>query len=393
MDTLCIPVADEHMSLSEKGRYKSLRKKSIQMMRQIYHRAEAVLVFDADLQRLTLNSTVYDNAMAIYLSNWLHRLWTFQEGMLAKQLIFQLEDGPLAADAFTDESVQEAEAAEENGLYGSFQFDARSAAMGHFVILRDFVEERLSSPAGNLPSLAHAIQQRTTSRISDEAICAATILDMDMTDILAVERTDVQDEALAETRMKIFFKQLGGFTPGIIFHQQKHMSSVGYRWAPKSLLGARPGDFNRDIEAEHASFDGEGLNVRYPGFILDKVQQVPGSGTDVEVMTKHDKRYYRLQLFPEDNGEQLWAKGAAYAVVMFRSVSEPESMGTDAIIGMLRDPGFPDNMTDFGRNHGRTARVIEIRCECRAWIEPLESPSRGGALGAQVFDKKKWRIF
>ncbi|KAJ7213147.1 hypothetical protein GGX14DRAFT_342338, partial [Mycena pura] len=260
MDTLCIPVADK---------YHDVRKKAIGSMRQVYRNAGGVLVFDAKLQKLSRSSTNDEKAVGVYMSNWIHRLWTFQEGMLAKKLFFQLKDGPLYEKDFVDDSVRQQEDEEKSGLYGSFQFTMRSAALGHFTILRDFVEMKLGGNGVYFPPLTHAIQQRTTTRKSDEAICAATILNTDLEEILKIESKHVPDEILAVARMEVFLRQVGEFPQGIIFHQQPRLRRDGYCWAPKTIMGAQPGELARDLNEPRASFDGTGLRVRYPGFLLD----------------------------------------------------------------------------------------------------------------------------
>ena len=382
MDTLCIPVADE---------YKLLRKKSIQMMRQIYRRGGAVLVFDSGMQQLPLASTNNDKAMAVYMSNWLHRLWTFQEGMLAKKLFFQLKDGPLYGQDFVDESVKEQEIDQERGLYGSFQFTARSAALGHFTILRDFVEMKLAGNGQLFPPLTHAIQQRTTTRISDEGICAATILDTNLKDIMAVETKDVPDEVVATKRMEIFLKQVGEFPPGIIFHYQKRLKTEGFRWAPRTIMGARPADFARDLDGKLSSFKGKGLRVRYPGLILESVPT--GLGNENIIMMKHDEHLYRLQLFPEEGDGPLSAN-AMYAVVMFRSISARYTTGTDAILGILKDAAEVHDEQAKRRKGSVLDMTINMRCECRAWLEPLNIGLRGDVVTAELFgEKQKWRVF
>ena len=90
MDTLCIPVQED---------LDDLRKLCISKMRYIYSAANAVLVLESSMQSMPSTTSIVDKNLKIYTSKWLHRLWTYQEGALAKQLFFQFED--------TSEEIQE----------------------------------------------------------------------------------------------------------------------------------------------------------------------------------------------------------------------------------------------------------------------------------------------
>jgi hypothetical protein len=59
------------------------------------------------------------------------------------------------------------------------------------------------------------------------------------------------------------------FPPGIIFMGGARMQKDGLRWAPTSFMTNRENEYALlDAELEPAYFDGSGLQVNYPGFIL-----------------------------------------------------------------------------------------------------------------------------
>ncbi len=84
IDTLCIPVNKE---------LKAYRSDAIAMMAKIYGSAERVLVLDAFVQEVSRTAPEIDRVTHLYLSSWHRRLWTLQEGLLAKKLSFQFSDG------------------------------------------------------------------------------------------------------------------------------------------------------------------------------------------------------------------------------------------------------------------------------------------------------------
>jgi hypothetical protein len=93
LDTLCIPVADE---------YKDQRKKAIDSMAQLYAGARKVLVLDPYLQLLPSDVLRYSwylesldpDLLELYIrvSPWMGRSWPLQEGAVAQNLLFRLQD-------------------------------------------------------------------------------------------------------------------------------------------------------------------------------------------------------------------------------------------------------------------------------------------------------------
>ncbi|KAF2230026.1 hypothetical protein EV356DRAFT_536765 [Viridothelium virens] len=87
MDTLCIPVGSA---------YVDLRMQSINRMASIYATAMQVLILDAELQKCRTKGTLANELLVRILgSNWMARSWTFQEGALGIDCIFQFADTAL----------------------------------------------------------------------------------------------------------------------------------------------------------------------------------------------------------------------------------------------------------------------------------------------------------
>lgn len=63
-------------------------------MRDVYTQAERVLVYDSELMASTAEASYEELNMRISCSRWVRRLWTVQEAVLAKRLIYQFSDGP-----------------------------------------------------------------------------------------------------------------------------------------------------------------------------------------------------------------------------------------------------------------------------------------------------------
>ncbi|KAJ4366755.1 hypothetical protein N0V95_000084 [Ascochyta clinopodiicola] len=84
MDTLCIPVGEEH---------KNLRKTAINQMASIYAAAVQELVLDAELMQCEADAGAALEMLArVVCSAWMTRSWTLQEGVLARECVFQFKD-------------------------------------------------------------------------------------------------------------------------------------------------------------------------------------------------------------------------------------------------------------------------------------------------------------
>jgi hypothetical protein len=81
MDTLCVPRTPEN-----------IYKEAIKKMRDVYANAERVLVLDAELMASTAECSYEEINVRIKCSTWIRRLWTVQEAVLAKKLIFQFRE-------------------------------------------------------------------------------------------------------------------------------------------------------------------------------------------------------------------------------------------------------------------------------------------------------------
>lgn len=81
IDSLCVPSN------------KRTKKVAVRNLRQVFTQAWAVLVLDPTIMQSTSISTDEERLSIIGTSAWPTRLWTLQEGAVAKRLFFQFRDG------------------------------------------------------------------------------------------------------------------------------------------------------------------------------------------------------------------------------------------------------------------------------------------------------------
>jgi hypothetical protein len=82
IDTLTVPIQPEY------------KRKAIAQLRKVYRNAEAVLVLDRYLEKV--GPDCLERTFQILGSEWMTRLWTLQEGRLARKLIFRFENASLS---------------------------------------------------------------------------------------------------------------------------------------------------------------------------------------------------------------------------------------------------------------------------------------------------------
>ncbi|KAI1173437.1 hypothetical protein F4777DRAFT_580909 [Nemania sp. FL0916] len=256
IDTLCVPVG-------QAAEAKRLRTRAIRQMAEIYREADRVLVLDSYIQTLSRSADIVAKYMHIHLSTWHHRLWTMQEGQLARNLMFQFSDGSESFDDMKRAEAQRLDPRTPENLCSPIRLLC-STELDKFY--RSFEPEGAEGRdiETKIRSCANYLRSRQTSRLEDESVCVATILGLDPREIL--EQKD------PEKRMASFYDLVGRFDARIIFNEHPRLTSDGYRWAPKSFLHQLP---DLITETERFSYQhgpaaliprGGGLPVQFGGF-------------------------------------------------------------------------------------------------------------------------------
>ena len=257
MDTICFPLQPpEAYNLA------------MQQMRATYEDADKVLVLDSYIrpQKRALLSDE-ECLMRIFCSGWMRRLWTLQEGVLAKALLFQFADAPLDIEMAYDRLFEplhessnlEVEWSRSGGLYAGI--------VNLFVEVRMLATENMSW----ISSIARAMAFRSTSVSTDEALCLGVLLDLDMKRILAV---------FEDSRMEEVWALLGEaerLPPNALFAGGPKLRTKGYGWAPSSLLTSSNQDLHSDRFKDTAVLRDQGLVVQCPGFFLSWIRPVTHS--------------------------------------------------------------------------------------------------------------------
>lgn len=208
IDTLCVPLSPQEY-----------RKKSIKNMRAVYSRATKVLVLDAELLRSTMHSCSEEKLSRITCSTWIRRLWTLQEAALARSIYFQFAGEAVIILDETPPAPGESSYArwyDNEVMYYShlFTFNWWKLAPGMTELRRIYF-------------VFQALKSRSTSHVEDEPICLATLLDLDLGELL---------KAPDEHRMKKLWSMCHQLPAAILFLPGKKLTEESFGWAPASCM-------------------------------------------------------------------------------------------------------------------------------------------------------------
>ncbi|KAK7467678.1 hypothetical protein VKT23_004731 [Stygiomarasmius scandens] len=207
MDALCIPDR------------KDMRKRAIKLMAQTYRDANVVLVIDSGIRSCSISAPLEEKLLRVTSSAWMQRLWTLQEGMLAKDLVFQFKDGLLTAyhDLFPSAQLR------TDKLYDPLLTSLSTEIFG-LTIYRQFVSKRVTFGIGDV---ARPLRWRTTSKPEDETLAISGLLNVDSGELVNLP---------PEQRMSALLVRVRTLPRNVIFISGDKLDQPGFRWAPRTLM-------------------------------------------------------------------------------------------------------------------------------------------------------------
>ncbi|RPD65488.1 hypothetical protein L227DRAFT_540288, partial [Lentinus tigrinus ALCF2SS1-6] len=174
LDALCIP--EENTS----------RTRAIALMAQTYEHAAKVLVTDGGIRtQCSLSSPKEECILRIATSGWMQRIWTLQEGMLARELCFEVSDGLIDVTHFNGPSFHLAWACIP--LLRRRPHDL--SKLEYYVVSYD-------PPRCSYRDIIPLLRHRTTSKPRDESVAIAGLLGIDASELLAIPDGDARMRTL-----------------------------------------------------------------------------------------------------------------------------------------------------------------------------------------------------
>ena len=192
-------------------------QRAIALLRDTYAGADRVLVIDRGIQTQCSRIMPKEECLVgIGASRWMRRIWTLQEGVLARELYFEVADGVINCSHFDGEVSKLA-------CHVIPPFQNRL----HGTRYQPYLAER---PRYNLNTLIPLMKSRTTSYPEDEPLAIAGLLGID-----AEKLAHTHD---GETRMKILLLEVRTISHNILLYGwavEKRLSIPNFTWAPPSL--------------------------------------------------------------------------------------------------------------------------------------------------------------
>ncbi len=221
IDTVCVPVGSA-----------AQKQLALNKVRDPYMRADHVLVLDNYLRTVNANDCDALEVFARLLCcNWMSRLWTLQEGRLAKRIWFQFKDKAIEPKALWGDN-RPANVSGPNNK-GAIHYRMLLVAASKLQLIsgiKNFWNFELNHES--VPSLRYSVCFRSVSVPVDEALCLFCLAGLDMAKITSVPASPSQ-------RMKVFWAQLQTVPSGLLFSKcPKKLDEPGLRWAPVTFMGA-----------------------------------------------------------------------------------------------------------------------------------------------------------
>lgn len=259
LDTICVPVSPPEMWTRAMNR-----------LRKPYQDAALVLVLDSYLYTQDTRAIEPLEMWARLLCcSWSRRLWTFQEGRLARpgRLWVQFSDAAMSIEDIwraagqtlaTEELVTELHLKwrGSNVIRGLAETGGRVEAS----TLRDF------RPEPDVWDMRESLKARAVSVPSDEVLCLFCNMGLDMG---LVMRTPPGD------RLAVFWRNVKKIPVGLVFSTAPEKMTVpGLRWAPTSFLGSLDRTYwyiEQCLRPRRDGFVTEyGLQIQVPALLCDR---------------------------------------------------------------------------------------------------------------------------
>jgi hypothetical protein len=310
IDTLCCPVQ------------MPLRRTAIGLMRRTYEEAAEVLVLDSSLEFISTNTSCDDLLIRIACTGWMRRLWTLQEGVLARKLFFQFRDGAIDLGVLRDT------------VDGGPEHRLRSLLSADALACSDSFRKFKDLGSSGILELVRALQWRATSWSQDETICLSILLDLDVDRVIRSREED---------RMGTFWSMLEEFPFQLALISGPRLQQNNLTWAPRSLMPPVGTNLPNSNDVIRAKSFPSGLFVQHEAIWLD---ECPDSDAFWLRLKGDSDKYLIRNLSEREDGGPSWRTNALDLGSDLALIPSGTTWaGTDIDLAMMVNVTFLDERT------------------------------------------------
>jgi hypothetical protein len=242
VDSLCIPRSN-----------KQTYYKALIGIRDVYLCASTVIVVDRLIQKCSATASTEMIFAHIYMSAWMQRMWTYEEAVLAKELVFILENDEAYPYTITLKPTMRRTVSVIWRTLATQLFRLRAKQMSRL----------------NIAQISLAFRYRLTNATGDEFLSVASMLGLD---------TGPLQEVKGEERVRDFWLMLAKLPSQVLFLDGPKLSVDGFRWAPKTLMFPTPTRMDPDPLVLHCQCTKEGLHGSFLYVHFDRILQGSNRG-------------------------------------------------------------------------------------------------------------------
>ncbi|MCJ1244651.1 hypothetical protein MMC30_001850 [Trapelia coarctata] len=225
VDSLCIPRVDSKLYIE-----------ALIGIRDVYINAASVLVIDKTIEECASSSTTERLYAHIYLSGWMQRMWTYEEAVLAREILFVLQDGFYTYKVDTWPSLR------------------RTVCVVWQSLATQLYRLRAKQESLNIGHIYQAFRYRPTNAPQEEFLSVSGMLNLDTKTLLCVK---------GEERTKKFWLMLKWVPFNVPFLVCPKLSEPGFRWAPKTMMCQSQTTLDTDVQGEKSECTNQGLVGTY----------------------------------------------------------------------------------------------------------------------------------
>jgi len=262
---------------------RATRSLAIAQMKETYEKAYQVLILDSELEKHS-KSDLIEAFMRISISGWMRRLWTLQEGVLARRPFIKFGDGLLdlqnAYEKMNPPTQPHDILGELQCTYGTPLNDACSFYWKLRSLRANVVEKPVGKLIGSIQVIVPddpaqwetskqctaimeafiASRYRSTSREEDEFNCLGSLLGWNTCGLSNIP---------IEKRMRALLEHQTKLPQGLLFVSGQRMQDPGWRWAVTRFGNNAAGQLNAPInDFTPGVRDNRGFTVQYPSLVL-----------------------------------------------------------------------------------------------------------------------------